>query len=70
MFTFGSFGNLPALDGGHVKFRPGDSSIIQFLSITYEINKYVEDGMDMKSQVFSLVYQNHLMFAPMDSFIN
>ena len=50
-------------------FKPGDSCINQLLSITHEIYKSLM--MDMKSEVFSLTYQKHLIkFGTMDSFIN
>ena len=49
-------------------FKHGDSCVNQLLSITHEINPLM---MDMKSEVFFLIYQRHLIrFGKIDSFIN
>ena len=49
-------------------FKHGDSCVNQLFSITHEINRLM---MDMKSEVFFLIYQKHLIrFGTIDSFIN
>ena len=50
-------------------FKPGDSCINQLLPITHEICKSLM--IDMKSEVFSFIYQKHLIkFGTIDSCMN
>ena len=50
-------------------FKPGDSCINELLPITHEICKSLM--IDMKSEVFSFIYQKHLIkFGTIDSCMN